>query len=169
MPDEHPSCIRVAGQQPPIPVGTAVNLSRPNGHGGICSQFRPHHIVATGAVRHPRSRGRRFKLRYYRNLLLLPARPSGSNADALSSVTPITLSPGPAEPANQPGLDWIAADPEHNRDGRGRRPRREPRRLAPAPTIAVSPALPFFGIEWGGVRLRIDQRQDPALLFRCLT
>ena len=56
MPDEHPSCIRVAGQQPPIPVGTAVNLSRPNGHGGICSLFRPHHIVATGAVRHPQSR-----------------------------------------------------------------------------------------------------------------
>jgi len=165
VPDEHPSCIRVAGQQPPIPVGTAVNLSRPNGHGGICSLFRPHHIVATGAVRHPRSRGRRFKLRYYRNLLLLPARPSGSNADALPSVTPITLSPRPAEPANQPGLDWIAADPEHNRDGRGRRPRREPRRLAPAPTIAVSPAL----IEWGGVRLRIYQQQDPALLFRFLT
>jgi hypothetical protein len=28
---------------------------------------------------------------------------------------------------------------------------------------------PFFDIEWGGVRLRIDQQQDPALLFRCLT
>ena len=24
-------------------------------------------------------------------------------------------------------------------------------------------------LEWGGVRLRIDQQQDPALLFRCLT
>ena len=23
-------------------------------------------------------------------------------------------------------------------------------------------------IEWGGVRLRIDQQSDPALLFRCL-
>ena len=23
-------------------------------------------------------------------------------------------------------------------------------------------------LEWGGVRLRIDQQQDPALLFRCL-
>ena len=23
-------------------------------------------------------------------------------------------------------------------------------------------------LEWGGVRLRIDQKQDPALLFRCL-
>ena len=56
MPDEHPSGIRIAGQQPSIPVGTAVNLSRPNGHGGICSLFRPHHIVATGAVRHPQSR-----------------------------------------------------------------------------------------------------------------
>ena len=71
---------------------------------------------ATSAVK-----GRRFKLRYYRNLLLPPARPSGSNADALPRVTPITLSPGPAEPANQPGLDGIAADPEHDRDGRGRR------------------------------------------------
>src|SRR5215831_2432061 len=68
----------------------------------------------------PAVKGRRFKLRYYRNLLLPPARPSGSNADALPRATPITLSPGPAEPANQPGLDWIAADPEHDRDGRGR-------------------------------------------------
>ena len=24
-------------------------------------------------------------------------------------------------------------------------------------------------LEWGGVRLRIDQQQDPALLFRCYT
>jgi starch synthase (maltosyl-transferring) len=24
-------------------------------------------------------------------------------------------------------------------------------------------------VEWGGVRLRVDQRQDPALLFRCFT
>jgi hypothetical protein len=24
-------------------------------------------------------------------------------------------------------------------------------------------------LEWGGVRLRIDQQQDPALLFRCFT
>ena len=23
-------------------------------------------------------------------------------------------------------------------------------------------------LEWGGVRLRIDQDQDPALLFRCI-
>jgi hypothetical protein len=27
MPDEHPTGIRIAGEQPPIPVGTAVNLS----------------------------------------------------------------------------------------------------------------------------------------------
>ncbi len=31
MPDEHPTDISIAGEQPPIPVGTAVNLSRPNG------------------------------------------------------------------------------------------------------------------------------------------
>jgi starch synthase (maltosyl-transferring) len=24
-------------------------------------------------------------------------------------------------------------------------------------------------VEWGGVRLRVDQQQDPALLFRCFT
>ena len=24
-------------------------------------------------------------------------------------------------------------------------------------------------LEWGGVRLRIDQQHDPALLFRCFT
>ena len=30
MPDEHPTDIRIAGEQPPIPVGTAVNLSGPN-------------------------------------------------------------------------------------------------------------------------------------------
>jgi hypothetical protein len=81
MPDEHPSGIRIAGQQPPIAVGTAVNLSRPNGHGGICSLFPQ--LVAAGAVRHPQAKGRRFKLRYYRNPLLLPARRSSSNADAL--------------------------------------------------------------------------------------
>jgi hypothetical protein len=32
MPDEHPTRFRIAGEQPPIPVGTAVNLSHPNGH-----------------------------------------------------------------------------------------------------------------------------------------
>jgi hypothetical protein len=30
MPDEHPTDIRIAGEQPPISVGTAVNLSGPN-------------------------------------------------------------------------------------------------------------------------------------------
>ena len=24
-------------------------------------------------------------------------------------------------------------------------------------------------LEWGGARLRIDQQQDPAVLFRCFT
>ena len=33
MPDEHPTGIRILGEQPPIPVGgAAVNLSGPNGH-----------------------------------------------------------------------------------------------------------------------------------------
>jgi hypothetical protein len=31
MPDEDPTGFRIAREQPPIPVGTAVNLSRPNG------------------------------------------------------------------------------------------------------------------------------------------
>jgi len=31
MSDEHPTDIRIAGEQPPISVGTAVNLSGPNG------------------------------------------------------------------------------------------------------------------------------------------
>src|SRR5947209_17712944 len=31
MPDEHPTDIRIAGEQPPIPIGTAVNLSGLNG------------------------------------------------------------------------------------------------------------------------------------------
>ena len=39
MSDEHPTRIRFDGEQPPIAVGTAVNFSRPNGHGGICSLF----------------------------------------------------------------------------------------------------------------------------------
>jgi hypothetical protein len=30
MPDEHPAGIRIAGEQPAIPVGTVVNLSGPN-------------------------------------------------------------------------------------------------------------------------------------------
>src|SRR5262249_51094730 len=42
----------------------------------------------------PAVKGRRLKLRYYRNLLLPPARPSGSNADALPRVTPITIRQG---------------------------------------------------------------------------
>src|SRR5262249_6579189 len=50
----------------------------------------------------------------------------------------------PAEPANQPGIDWIAADPEHDRDGRGRRLRCEPTRLAPATTIAAICHLTCF-------------------------
>ena len=31
MPDENPTGFRIAGEQPPIAVGTAVNLSHPNG------------------------------------------------------------------------------------------------------------------------------------------
>jgi hypothetical protein len=32
MPDEHPTCVRIEGEQPPIAVGAVVNLSSPNGH-----------------------------------------------------------------------------------------------------------------------------------------
>jgi hypothetical protein len=32
MPDEHPICIRIEGEQPPITVGAVVNLSGPNDH-----------------------------------------------------------------------------------------------------------------------------------------
>jgi hypothetical protein len=39
MSDEHPTRIRIDGEQPPIPVGTAVDLSGPNGHAkfAVCS------------------------------------------------------------------------------------------------------------------------------------
>src|SRR5262249_3823262 len=30
--DEHPTCVRIEGEQPPIAVGAVVNLSSPNGH-----------------------------------------------------------------------------------------------------------------------------------------
>jgi len=41
MPDEYPTGIRIAGEQPAIPVGTAVDLSGPNGHAKFapCSHF----------------------------------------------------------------------------------------------------------------------------------
>jgi len=87
-------------------------------------------------------------------------------------VTPITLSPGrlnlPTSPAltgSPPILNTIGmvavADFAGSPEGSLRPPRQRP--------FAVSPAWPFFDIEWGGVRLRIDQQQDPALLIRCLT
>jgi len=167
VPDEHPSCIRVAGQQPPIPVGTAVNLSRPKRPRRNLLPVPPNGRSATPAVK-----GRRFKLRYYRNLLLPPARPSGSNADALPMATPITSSPGPAEPANQPGLDWIAADPERSgwpRSPTPLRPQKARSGRYDSGHLLSHLLCPFFDIEWGGVRLRIGQPQDPALLFRCLT
>jgi len=40
MPNKHPTAIGVAGEQPPISIGsTAVNLSRPNGHRGLLQSF----------------------------------------------------------------------------------------------------------------------------------
>jgi hypothetical protein len=33
MPDEHATGIRIASEQPAIPVGTVINLSGPNSHG----------------------------------------------------------------------------------------------------------------------------------------
>src|SRR5258708_12960329 len=41
MPDEHPTCFRIAAGQPPIPVGPAVNLSRPNGTAEFSSVLYP--------------------------------------------------------------------------------------------------------------------------------
>jgi hypothetical protein len=41
MPDEHSTAIRIAGEQPPVPVGTAVNLSDPNGHGIYSMLYAP--------------------------------------------------------------------------------------------------------------------------------
>jgi hypothetical protein len=49
MPDEHPIGIRITGEQPPIPVGTAVNFSGPNGH-ATCSILYPNHIAAKSAA-----------------------------------------------------------------------------------------------------------------------
>ena len=107
VPDEHPSCIGVAGQQPPIPVGTAVNLSRPKRPRRNLLPVPPNGRSATPAVK-----GRRFKLRYYRNLLLPPARPSGSNADALPRVTHcrrgrLNLPTSPALTGSPPILNTI--------------------------------------------------------------
>src|SRR5215831_3118818 len=60
----------------------------------------------------PAVKGRRFKLRYYRNLLLPPARPSGSNADALPRVTHcrrgrLNLPTSPALTGSPPILNTI--------------------------------------------------------------
>ena len=41
MPDKRPTGFRIAGEQPPIPLGTAVNLSRPNSHPEFCSMLYP--------------------------------------------------------------------------------------------------------------------------------
>src|SRR5439155_16905917 len=49
MPDEYPIGIRITGEQPPIPVGTAVNLSGPNGHAEFAPCSIPSHIGAEGA------------------------------------------------------------------------------------------------------------------------
>ena len=50
MPDEDPTGFRIAGEQPPIPVGTAVNLSRPNGRELL-------HALTSFKVRIPRLNG----------------------------------------------------------------------------------------------------------------
>jgi hypothetical protein len=51
VPDEHPTRFRIAGEQPPIPVGTAVNLSRSNGRGSL------HGSSPSGPARLPRTAG----------------------------------------------------------------------------------------------------------------
>jgi hypothetical protein len=46
MPDEYPIGIRITGEQPPIPVGTAVNLSGPNGHAEFAPRSSPYKFIA---------------------------------------------------------------------------------------------------------------------------
>jgi hypothetical protein len=53
MPDEYPIGIRITSEQPPIPVGTAVNLSGPNGHAELAPMLHPNHIGGEDAARHP--------------------------------------------------------------------------------------------------------------------
>ena len=113
-------------------VGTPAATSQVDGN-KMMMRFRPHHIVATGAVRHPRSRAATCFCHQHAHRAACRRFAEG---DAHHIVA------GPAEPANQPGLDWIAADPEHDRDGRGRRLRC--RRLAPAATIAAICCLTCF-------------------------
>ena len=89
------------------PLGTAVNLSRPKRPRRNLLPVPPNGRSATPAVK-----GRRFKLRYYRNLLLPPARPSGSNADALPRVTHcrrgrLNLPTSPALTGSPPILNTI--------------------------------------------------------------
>jgi hypothetical protein len=42
MPDEHPIGVRIEGEQPPIAIGTVVNLSSPNDH----AEFAPCSTLA---------------------------------------------------------------------------------------------------------------------------
>jgi hypothetical protein len=45
MPDEHPTRIRIAGEQPAIPFGrAAVNFSRPDSHGDFSFMILGCHI-----------------------------------------------------------------------------------------------------------------------------
>jgi hypothetical protein len=41
MPDEHPTGIGIAGEQPPVPVGTEINLSGPNRHAELAPCSTP--------------------------------------------------------------------------------------------------------------------------------
>jgi len=49
MPDEHPIGIRIEGEQPPITVGAAINLSSPNDHANLLharGNFKLKHCLA---------------------------------------------------------------------------------------------------------------------------
>jgi hypothetical protein len=54
MPNEHSTGMRIAGERPPIPVRTAVNLSGPNGHALLHAPpqlYRSRERNATPAVK----------------------------------------------------------------------------------------------------------------------
>jgi hypothetical protein len=51
MPNKHPMAIGVAGEQPPIPIGgTAVNLSRANGHAELSNQLPAYRTRTRRAI-----------------------------------------------------------------------------------------------------------------------
>jgi hypothetical protein len=109
MPDKHPTGFRTAGEQPPIPVGTAVNLSGPNGRGLLhappplgedCARAEGHSITYRAVYSFLRSscrttaaRRRGWELSVIR-VFIPPASPRYQRPqmiDASSSIMPIPI------------------------------------------------------------------------------